>query len=106
MSRPLDPHLDQALDHERILHLAKLARITLRDDEVPKVTEQLRRILEYVSLLQQVDTTGVEPTAQVGVDRLPLRPDEVREGVSHELALAGAPVTAGGGFVVPAFVED
>ena len=105
MSRPLEHALDHTLNHEDVLHVAKLARLTLRDDEVPKVTEQLRRILEYVSQLQQIDTTGVEPTAQVGVDRLPLRPDEVREGVTHELALAAAPATAGGGFVVPAFVE-
>ncbi len=53
-----------------------------------------------------MDTTGVPPTAQVGVDRMPLRADEVHVGVSREAALAAAPETAGGGFVVPAFVDE
>ncbi len=94
------------IDHAQVLHVAKLARLTLREEEVPVVTAQLEKILGHIAQLGEVDTTGVEPTAQVGVDRAPLRPDEPREGVPHALAIAAAPETAGGGFVVPAFVDD
>lgn len=94
------------IDREQVLHVAKLARLTLHTDEVPEMTAQLVKILGHVEQLREVNTDGVEPTAQVGVDRLPLRDDEPRPGVTRELALSQAPETAGGGFVVPAFIEE
>lgn len=95
-----------AIDREQVLKVAKLARLTLRDDEVPPVTAQLAKVLEHIAQLREVDTTGVEPTAQVGVDRLPLRPDVPRETLPREVVLGQAPETAGDGFVVPSFVEE
>ncbi len=95
-----------AIDRERVLKVAKLARLTLRDDEVPVVTEQLARVLAHIAQLSEVNTDGVEPTAQVGVERLPLRPDVPREPLARELVLAQAPETAAFGFVVPSFVEE
>lgn len=94
------------IDREQVLHVAKLARLTLDEREVPALTDQLVKILGYVAELQEVATDGIEPTAQVGVERLPLREDVVRPGVPHDLALSQAPETAGGGFVVPAFIEE
>ena len=94
------------LDRAQVLHVAKLARLTLSEDEVPVVTRQLANVLEHIAQLQELDVTGVEPTAQVGVDRLPLRPDEPKPGVPHDAALSQAPESAGGGFVVPAFVDE
>jgi aspartyl-tRNA(Asn)/glutamyl-tRNA(Gln) amidotransferase subunit C len=94
------------IDREQVLHVAKLARLTLREEELPTVTAQLEKILGHIAQLGEIDTKDVEPTAQVGVDRLPLRPDVPREGVPREAALAAAPETAGGGFVVPSFIED
>jgi aspartyl/glutamyl-tRNA(Asn/Gln) amidotransferase C subunit len=64
------------------------------------------RILGHIAQLAEADTDDVPPTAQVGVDRAPLRADEVEPGVPHAEALAAAPEQAGGGFVVPSFVED
>jgi aspartyl-tRNA(Asn)/glutamyl-tRNA(Gln) amidotransferase subunit C len=95
-----------ALDKDQVQHVAKLARMTLRDDEVPVVTEQLAKILDHIAQLQELDVSNVEPTAQVGVDRLPLRPDAPKPGVPHDLALSQAPESTGGGFVVPAFVDE
>ena len=98
--------MTDSIDRAQVLHVAKLARLTLRDDEVPTVTAQLVKILAHIAQLDEADTDGVEPTAQVGVDRLPLREDRPHEGVPRDVALAQAPETAGFGFVVPAFVED
>jgi aspartyl-tRNA(Asn)/glutamyl-tRNA(Gln) amidotransferase subunit C len=95
-----------AIDREQVLKVAKLARLTLREDEVPVVTAQLAKVLDHIAQLQEVDTTGIEPTAQVGVERLPLRPDEPHACLPRERVLAEAPETAGGGFVVPSFVEE
>ncbi len=94
------------LGREQVLHVAKLARLTLREDEVPALTEQLAKILGHVAQLAEVDSDSIAPTAQVGVERMPLRPDEPRPTLPRERVLAEAPETAGGGFVVPAFVED
>jgi aspartyl-tRNA(Asn)/glutamyl-tRNA(Gln) amidotransferase subunit C len=98
--------MSRAIDREQVLHVAKLARLTLHADEVPAMTEQLVKILAHVAQLQEVNTDGIEPTAQVSVDRLPLREDVIRASVPREVALAQAPDTAGGGFVVPAFIEE
>jgi aspartyl-tRNA(Asn)/glutamyl-tRNA(Gln) amidotransferase subunit C len=94
------------IDREQVRHIAKLARLTLREDEVQPMTEQLVKILAHVAQLGEVSTEGVEPTAQVGVERLPFRPDEVRPSLAREVVLAQAPETAGGGFVVPAFIDE
>lgn len=94
------------IDRAQVLHVAKLARLTLADDEVPVITAQLERILEHIGQLSEVDTEGVEPTAHVGVDRLPLREDLVAPSLDRAAVLAAAPDTAGHGFVVPAFVEE
>jgi aspartyl-tRNA(Asn)/glutamyl-tRNA(Gln) amidotransferase subunit C len=91
---------------DQVRHVAKLARLTLREDEVPALTEQLVKILGHVAQLSEVSTEGVEPTAQVGVERLPFRPDEVHTCLQREVVLREAPETAGGGFVVPAFIEE
>lgn len=53
------------LTKEQVNHVAKLARLGLREDEVSKFQTQLSGILDYVEMLNEVDTDGVEPTAQV-----------------------------------------
>lgn len=54
-----------ALTKDQVLHIAKLARLTLTSSEIDKMTKELSAILNYVELLNEVDTTNVEPTAQV-----------------------------------------
>ena len=94
------------IDKAQVAHIAKLARLTLREDEVPVITQQLVKILGHIEQLREVNTEGVEPTAQVGVDRMPLRADEVRPGLERAVVMKQAPESAAGGFVVPAFVEE
>ena len=53
------------LQDDEVRHIAKLARISLRDDEVKKFAGQLSSVLGYVEILQEVDTEGVEATSQV-----------------------------------------
>lgn len=106
IDREINREIDREIDREKVLHIARLARLTLRDEEVGRVTEQLVKILEHVALLQGVDTTGIEPTAQVGVASLPLRPDQPQPVLARDVVLSQAPNTAGNGFVVPAFVDE
>jgi aspartyl-tRNA(Asn)/glutamyl-tRNA(Gln) amidotransferase subunit C len=65
------------LTHDDVLKLARLARISLTDEEVDKYTTELTAILEYVEQLSAVDVTGLEPTNQVTGLTNVMRKDEV-----------------------------
>jgi aspartyl-tRNA(Asn)/glutamyl-tRNA(Gln) amidotransferase subunit C len=95
------PTIDRAL----VVHVAKLASLSLSEAEVTRFVGELARIVAHVEQLDALDTSQVPPTAHVQLDRLPYRADHVVPGLSHEDALAQAPLADDDGFVVPAFVE-
>lgn len=68
-----------ALSSDDVRHIAKLARLHLEDNEVEKFTRELSSILDYVDMLQEVDTKNVEPTAQVTGLTNSFREDEIIE---------------------------
>jgi len=81
------------LSKDEIQHIAKLARLELSDAELEKYGGQLSAILNYIDQLKEVDTAGVEPTAQVtGLENV-LREDVIRDwdGKEIEEALADSP---------------
>lgn len=67
-----------ALTREEVLHIAKLARLELKEEEVEKFRTQLSEILEYVGQLSKVDTTGIEPISQITGLQNVVRDDLVR----------------------------
>lgn len=81
------------LSKQDIEHIAKLARLKLSEDELTKYGSQLSGILSYIDQLKEVDTEGVEPTAQVTGLVNALRGDEVVEWdrTEVEIALKQAP---------------
>jgi aspartyl-tRNA(Asn)/glutamyl-tRNA(Gln) amidotransferase subunit C len=103
------------MDRAQIRHVAELAELSLSEEEEQKLTEEVGRIVAFVKELESVDTTGVEATAHVtlrksgggsaAVSGVGWRPDEAKEGLSHEDALREAPRAEHGGFTVPTFVE-
>jgi len=95
-----------AITRETVLHVARLSRLDLSEDEVERMQRDLDRILEYVEELAALDTSGVAETAHAAVDAAPLRQDKRLPGVSNERALAEAPRSSGGAFAVPAFVDE
>ena len=76
------------LSRDDILKLAKLSRLQLTDDEIAQYQAELSAILDYVQTLENVDTTGLQPTYQVTglttLDPNAAREDEVTDQVSHE----------------------
>lgn len=94
------------ITRENILHVAKLARLKLADTEVSELQADMARIVGYIEKLQELDTSGIEPTAHVAVEAAPLRADETGQGLSNEAALAEAPRPREGGFAVPAFIDE
>jgi len=91
-----------AITTEDVLHVARLARLELSDDEVERMREQLSAILEAVGKVAELDLTAVEPTAHpldlVNV----LAEDAPRPSLPLEQALANAPDPEDGFFGVPA----
>jgi aspartyl-tRNA(Asn)/glutamyl-tRNA(Gln) amidotransferase subunit C len=86
--------------------VAKLARLALTDIEKAAFTKQLSQILTHAETLKQYDTTGVEPTATVLGQVNVFRPDIVKPSLSIDRAVANAPESADGFFVVPKIIED
>ncbi|MCK9186663.1 Asp-tRNA(Asn)/Glu-tRNA(Gln) amidotransferase subunit GatC [Candidatus Gracilibacteria bacterium] len=77
------------LTEEQVRHVAKLARLKLTDEEVKKFSGQLSGVLEYVDILKEVNTEGVEITSQVTGLKNVMRKDEVVSGgVTREELLA------------------
>ena len=94
-----------ALTLDEVRHVARLARLRLTDAELVEMQQQLSSILEHVDALQEVDVTGVPPTAQVTDVVNVVRPDEVRPSLPVEEALAGAPHREGDFFKVKPVFE-
>ncbi|HYO97429.1 MAG TPA: Asp-tRNA(Asn)/Glu-tRNA(Gln) amidotransferase subunit GatC [Polyangiaceae bacterium] len=95
-----------AITRETVLHVARLARLDLADDEVELMQRDMSNILQYVATLSELDTSEVPETSQVAEEGAPMRADQVRPGVPTEQALAQAPRIAEGSFAVPAFVDE
>ena len=75
------------LTPDQVRHIATLARLRLSEQEVATFTTELTSILKYVEMLQRVDTTSVEPTAQVTGQTNSLRSDEITPLLAHPDAL-------------------
>ncbi len=82
-----------SLTRDEVLHIAKLARLELTSEEINKMTTELSSILGYVEMLNEVDTSGVEPTAQVTGITNALRDDTVLpQNVSPDALLECSPL--------------
>ena len=94
------------LTQEEVRHVAMLARLGLSDEEVETLRSQLGQVLEYIDILQAVDTSAVDPTAQVLSSRNVSRPDAARPSLPPDQALVNAPGREGEFFRVPAVMEE
>jgi len=86
---------------EQVMHVAKLARLHLDDASVELYTKQLGDILTHMETLNSVDTEDVVPTSHAIFINNAFREDKVKASVSVERALANAPQSEDGSFVVP-----
>jgi aspartyl-tRNA(Asn)/glutamyl-tRNA(Gln) amidotransferase subunit C len=91
-----------SLTRHQVLHVARLARLELTEEEVERFREQLSAILEAVGTVSELDLDDVEPTSHP-LDVVNVwAEDEPRPSLSLEEALANAPDPKGGTFRVPA----
>ncbi len=102
------------IDRDEVLHVARLARLKLGEEEIEPLARELSAVLDHVARIGELDLDGVAPTTHVVADAMPtdgdamptdgaLRADEPRECLPREVALAQAPAVSsdGEGFSVP-----
>jgi len=89
------------IEREQVLHVAKLARLGLSDEEVETMAGELSGILEHVDRIAGLDLDEVEPTSHVVELENVLRPDVPHESLPPDIALASAPDPDNGAFRVP-----
>jgi aspartyl-tRNA(Asn)/glutamyl-tRNA(Gln) amidotransferase subunit C len=87
-------------------HVAELARLELTAVEKEQCVTQLNNILTYIQKLNELDTTGVEPTSHVIPMANVFRDDEVQPSLERELALQNAPQESHFFFKVPRIIEE
>ena len=89
------------IDRDQVLHVARLARLELSEDEVQRMSGELSGILGHIEKINALDLEGVPPTTHVVEVENALRADEPRPSLPRDVALAQAPAVQDGGFLVP-----
>ena len=94
------------IDRDQVLHVARLARLELSDDEVERMASELSGILAHVERFSELDLDDTEPTSHVVELENVLRPDEPRPSWPRERVLEQAPDPDDGAFRVPSPQAD
>ena len=94
-----------SVDQSTVRRIAKLARIKVQDDELPALEGELNTILDWIEMLNEVDTTGVEPMTAVVETTMKKRDDVVGDGNVPDDIMSNAPSSEDHFFMVPKVVE-
>jgi aspartyl-tRNA(Asn)/glutamyl-tRNA(Gln) amidotransferase subunit C len=89
------------LDHAQVLHVARLARLELSDEEVGRMAAELSHVLDHIEKIRELDLEGVPPTSHVIDVVNALRADQPAPSLPREVILAAAPEPLKDGFGVP-----
>lgn len=89
------------IDRDQVLHVARLARLELSEDEIDRMASELSDVLRHIEKIGELDLDGVHPTAHVLDLVNVLRTDEPEPSLPVDVALAAAPDPVAGGFGVP-----
>ncbi len=94
-----------SVDQKTVRHIARLARIAVRDDELEALAKELNGILDWVEQLGEVDTADVEPMTSAVAMAMKMRDDVVTETNLQKEVTRNAPGAEDGFFVVPKVAE-
>jgi aspartyl-tRNA(Asn)/glutamyl-tRNA(Gln) amidotransferase subunit C len=89
------------IDRDQVLHVARLARLALTDEEVERMSSELSAVLDHIEAINQLDLEDVEPTSHVVEVENVLRADKPRPSWPRERILEPAPDATADGFRVP-----
>ena len=89
------------ISKEEVLHVANLARLNIDESSIGSFAAQIGKVLEYIDILNGVDTTDVEPTSHAIPLSNVFREDLIGPHFDREAALSNAPEAEDGFFLVP-----
>jgi aspartyl-tRNA(Asn)/glutamyl-tRNA(Gln) amidotransferase subunit C len=89
------------IEREQVLHVARLARLRLAEEEIEPMARELSAVLDHVARIGELSLEDVKPTSHVIEVSGRLRADEPEPCLAREAALAQAPAVRDDGFVVP-----
>ena len=89
------------VNRDQVLRMAKLSRLELTDTEVEKMTKSMNQLVEYMTILKQIDLKDVEPMLAVDTSARPMRPDELVPSLTKEQAFRNAPAVNMDHFSIP-----
>ncbi|HEY2320480.1 MAG TPA: Asp-tRNA(Asn)/Glu-tRNA(Gln) amidotransferase subunit GatC [Solirubrobacteraceae bacterium] len=89
------------LDRAQVLHVARLARLGLTEEEVERMGVELSKVLDHVDRIRELDLQGVAPTSHAVEVAGVVRADEPEPCLDRDVILAAAPEPVDGGFGVP-----
>jgi len=96
------------ITEQEVRYVADLANLKLTDPEIARLSKDLDEILTHIDTLNELDTSNVQPMAQVlyeAEETATLRADRERPPIGNEAALANAPLAGGGYYKVPKVIE-
>jgi aspartyl-tRNA(Asn)/glutamyl-tRNA(Gln) amidotransferase subunit C len=88
-----------------VRHVARLARLRLEEDAIPRYRDQLERVLGLIEAIGSIDLSGVAPMEHVGVEAAALRADEPSKSLGPEVLEAAGRRVVDGQLVIPPIVE-
>ena len=94
-----------SVDQKTVRRIARLARIAVKDEDVPRLEGELNAILHWIEQLNEVDVSKVEPMTSVVTMKMKMRSDEVTDGHYPQKIIANAPAQEDAFFMVPKVVE-
>jgi aspartyl-tRNA(Asn)/glutamyl-tRNA(Gln) amidotransferase subunit C len=95
-----------ALTRDEVLHVARLARVGLTEEDVTRFQQQLSQILDHFEVLKAIDTEDVPPTTHTLALEGVMVPDQVQGSLTQEEVLANAPLEQDGYLRVRAVLEE
>ncbi len=93
------------VEKEEILHIAKLACLNIKDEEIEEYRKNLQDILNWVNIVNQVDTSNISETIGSTDNVNIFREDEIREFEDKELLLQNAPEKENNMFNIPQVIQ-
>jgi aspartyl-tRNA(Asn)/glutamyl-tRNA(Gln) amidotransferase subunit C len=94
-----------SVDQATVKRVARLARLKVKDEDLPRLAGELNGILGWIEQLNEVDVSEVEPMTAVVSVKMKMRADEVTDGHYPQKIVANAPAQEDAFFMVPKVVE-
>lgn len=94
------------LTRDDILNLAKLSRLRFNENEIEGFQSDLNSIMDYIDVLNEVDTEDVEPLVHINNNDIDLREDKIEKSLTSKEAMVNAPQSEDGALVVPKMIGE